>query len=59
MQYNRKANGALEPLENKHVDTGMGLERLAMVLQKKKSNYDSDVFSSLIQKVESIVGKHG
>ena len=57
MQYNRKANGVLEPLDNKHVDTGMGLERLAMVLQKKKSNYDSDVFTSLIQKVEIISNK--
>ena len=57
MEYNRKANGALEPLANKHVDTGMGLERLAMVLQGKKSNYDSDVFSSLIQTVEDISNK--
>ena len=57
MEYNRKANGALEPLANKHVDTGMGLERLAMVLQDKKSNYDSDVFSSLIQTVEVISNK--
>ena len=57
IEYNRKANGSLETLSNKHVDTGMGLERLAMVLQSKKSNYDSDLFSSLIQRVEKISNK--
>ncbi len=57
MEYNRKANGKLESLANKHVDTGMGLERLAMVLQKKKSNYDSDIFSSLIHKIQNISSK--
>ncbi len=49
IQYNRKSNGALELLPNKHVDTGMGFERLCMALQGKKSNYDTDVFQPLIQ----------
>jgi len=56
MEYNRNANGKLTPLKNKHVDTGMGLERLVMVLQGKKSNYDSDIFSNLINKLESHSG---
>jgi alanyl-tRNA synthetase len=57
MQYNRKANGSLEPLPNTHVDTGMGLERLAMVMQAKQSNYDIDLFQTLIQKLEKVSGK--
>src|SRR6056297_1673450 len=54
MQYNRKANGSLEPLPAKHVDTGMGFERLCMVLQNVKSNYDTDVFSPIIREIETI-----
>ncbi|WP_375325440.1 alanine--tRNA ligase [Flagellimonas sp. GZD32] len=57
MQYNRKANGSLEPLPEKHIDTGMGFERLCMVLQKVQSNYDTDVFTPLIREVETITGK--
>ena len=60
MQYNRKSNGSLENLPNTHVDTGMGFERLAMALQGKQSNYDTDVFTPLIDKVCSITGfKYG
>ncbi len=54
MQYNRKADGSLEPLPAKHVDTGMGFERLCMVMQKVKSNYDTDVFTPLIREIETI-----
>ena len=57
MQFNRKANGELEPLPQKHVDTGMGLERLCMVLQSKTSNYDTDVFQPLISKISQLCGK--
>ena len=56
MQFNRMANGSLEPLPAKHVDTGMGFERLCMALQGKTSNYDTDVFTPLIAKVEEITG---
>ncbi len=56
IQYNRKANGELEPLPKKHVDTGMGFERLCMVLQGKTSNYDTDIFQSIIQKITEITG---
>ena len=56
MQYNRKANGALEELPAKHIDTGMGFERLCMVLQNKQSNYDTDVFTPLIGEIEKITG---
>jgi len=57
MEFNRKANGSLEPLPNKHVDTGMGLERLAMALQGKQSNYDTDLFQTLIKSLEKVSGK--
>ena len=54
MQYNRKADGHLEKLPSQHVDTGMGFERLCMVLQQKQSNYDTDVFAPLIREIEAI-----
>lgn len=57
IQYNRKADGTLVPLPQKHVDTGMGLERLCMAMQGKKSNYDTDVFSGLISEISSMCGK--
>ncbi len=56
MQYNRKANGSLEPLPEKHVDTGMGLERLCMAIQGKKSNYDTDVFTGMIDAIAKLSG---
>jgi alanyl-tRNA synthetase len=54
MQYNRKATGTLEELPSKHIDTGMGFERLCMVLQDVKSNYDTDIFTPLIREIEAI-----
>ena len=57
MQYNRKANGELESLPQTHVDTGMGFERLCMVLQGVRSNYDTDVFTPLIREIETISAK--
>jgi alanyl-tRNA synthetase len=57
IQYNRKKDGSLEPLPERHVDTGMGFERLVRVLQNKQSNYDTDVFSGTINAVEKITGK--
>ena len=60
MQYNRKSDGSLELLPAKNIDTGMGFERLCAVLQGKNSNYDTDVFSGLLGKIESISGhKYG
>jgi len=60
MQYNRKANGELEELPAKHIDTGMGFERLCMVLQNKQSNYDTDVFTPLLNEIERITSvKYG
>ncbi len=57
IQYNRKANGSLESLPNKHIDTGMGFERLCMVLQSVQSNYDTDVFTPIIREIETITDK--
>ncbi|MCY7293049.1 MAG: alanine--tRNA ligase, partial [Ferruginibacter sp.] len=57
MQFNRLKDGSLQPLPSQHVDTGMGFERLVRVIQNKKSNYDTDVFSGTIKKVEEITGK--
>ncbi|MDD5569902.1 MAG: alanine--tRNA ligase, partial [Bacteroidales bacterium] len=57
IQYNRLADGSLKLLPNKHVDTGMGFERLCMAIQNKKSNYDTDVFQTLIQNIANISGK--
>ena len=57
MQFNRKADSTLEPLKAKHIDTGMGFERLCMVMQGKRSNYDTDVFQPLIQELASKAGK--
>ncbi len=56
MQFNRKADGTLEPLPAKVIDTGMGFERLCMALQGKKSNYDTDVFTPLIDKIGQLAG---
>jgi len=57
IQFNRKKDGSLEPLPAKHVDTGMGFERLVRALQHKTSNYDTDVFTPTIEATENIVGK--
>lgn len=57
MQYNRKADGSLESLPAKVIDTGMGFERLCMALQGKRSNYDTDVFTPLISKIGELSGK--
>ena len=56
MEFNRKADGSLEKLPAQHVDTGMGFERLCVVLQGKQSNYDTDVFKPLIEKIEDLSG---
>ena len=57
IQFNRLKNGNLEPLPARHVDTGMGLERLVRVLQQKDSNYDTDIFTGIIAETEKITGK--
>ena len=54
MQYNRKADASLEMLPNQHIDTGMGFERLCMVLQGVSSNYDTDVFKPIIREIEAV-----
>ena len=56
IQYNRKANGKLEDLPKKHIDTGMGFERLCMVVQGVDSNYSTDVFTPIIREIETITG---
>ena len=57
IQFNRLSNGSLQPLKAKHVDTGMGFERLCMVLQGKLSNYDTDIFQPYIRKLSELTGK--
>ncbi|MBQ9339001.1 MAG: alanine--tRNA ligase [Paludibacteraceae bacterium] len=57
MQYNRKADGSLEPLKNKVIDTGMGFERLVRTIQHKQSNYDTDVFQPMLKKIGELCGK--
>jgi alanyl-tRNA synthetase len=57
IQYNRKVDGSLETLPSKHVDTGMGFERLCMVVQGKKSNYETDLFQPVISEISRITGK--
>lgn len=57
MQFNRLKDGTLQPLPAKHVDTGMGFERLVRVIQNKQSNYDTDVFTGTIDVISKIVGK--
>lgn len=60
IQYNRLANGSLESLPARHVDTGMGFERLCMALQNKKATYDTDVFTPIISEIEALSGiKYG
>ncbi len=58
IQYNRRVDGSLEFLPNKHVDTGMGFERLCMVVQGKQSNYDTDVFKPIINEISRLTGIH-
>ena len=56
IQYNRKADRSLEPLPSKHVDTGMGFERLCMIVQNRKSSYDTDLFSPIINEISKLTG---
>jgi alanyl-tRNA synthetase len=58
IQFNRKADGSLENLPQKHVDTGMGFERLCRILQDKQSNYDTDIFQPIIKQIENLSGHH-
>jgi len=57
IQYNRRTDGILDQLPSRHVDTGMGFERLCMVVQGKKSNYDTDIFQNIIKEISLITGK--
>ena len=57
IQYNRRSDGSLDDLAAKHVDTGMGFERICSVLQQKVSNYDTDIFTPLIEKVAELSGR--
>jgi len=57
IQYNRRSDGMLEPLPSKHVDTGMGFERLCMIVQGKKSNYETDIFQPVIREISAITNK--
>ncbi|MEO6914823.1 MAG: alanine--tRNA ligase-related protein, partial [Chitinophagaceae bacterium] len=57
IQFNRLKDGSLEPLPARHVDTGMGLERLVRVMQQKQSNYDTDIFTGTINRLENITGQ--
>ena len=59
IQYNRESDKSLRPLPNRHVDTGLGFERLVSVLQNKRSNYDTDVFTPLFQKIQEVTGARG
>jgi alanyl-tRNA synthetase len=57
IQYNRRSDGVLEQLPSRHVDTGMGFERLCMIVQGKKSNYETDIFQDIIKEISSITGR--
>ncbi len=57
IEFNRKSNGELVPLPAKHIDTGLGFERLCMILQKKKSNYDTDIFQPVIREIAKVTGR--